>query len=118
MSGTEMPRVRKKQCIVVTDNPTFHTTGDSRYTRFHYPRFRISAVLFQCYEEYLSYPRLNFKVYYLRRNFSQLIRESDAYVNLGIKEFWHQLNIKMAIMFPVLRVFVTRGDSQECNPRV
>jgi hypothetical protein len=77
----------KKQCAVVTDNPTFHSTGDSRYTRFHYPRFRISAVLFQYYEEYLSYPRLNFKAYYLRRNFSKLIGECDAYDNLGIKEF-------------------------------
>jgi hypothetical protein len=30
-------------------------TGDSRYTRFNYPCFRISAVLFQCYEEH-QYP--------------------------------------------------------------
>jgi hypothetical protein len=27
-------------------------TGDSRYTRFRYPRFRITAVLFQYYEEH------------------------------------------------------------------
>jgi hypothetical protein len=30
-------------------------TGDSRYTRFSYPRFHISAVLFQFYEKH-AYP--------------------------------------------------------------
>jgi hypothetical protein len=33
----------------------FHTTGDPRYTRFRYPRFSISAVLFQYHEKH-QYP--------------------------------------------------------------
>jgi hypothetical protein len=67
----------------------------------------------------ISYTRPNFKVCYLRRNVSRLIREYDADDKLSIREFWLQFNIKMATdMFPVLRVFVTRGDLQERNPRV
>jgi hypothetical protein len=45
--------------------------------------------------------------------------ECGADDELSIKEFWRQLNIKVAIfMFPILRVFDVRGDSQEHNPRV
>jgi hypothetical protein len=63
------------------------------YTRFRYPRFRISTVLFQ-----ISYPRPNFKAYYLRLTFSRLIRECDANNKRSIDEFWSQFNTKMAIV--------------------
>lgn len=39
----------------------------------------------------------NFKCYYLRRTFSQLIAETDGEDKLNMKEFWKKYNIKMAI---------------------
>jgi hypothetical protein len=59
----------------------------------------IHTVLFQCYEKH-QYPirGINFKTYYLRRTFSRLIRECDVDNKLGIREFWRQFNIKMAIV--------------------
>jgi hypothetical protein len=62
--------------------------GDSHYTPFRHPRFRISAVLFQYHEEHQYPTRPNFKAYYLRRTFSRLIRKCDADDKLSIKEFW------------------------------
>jgi hypothetical protein len=65
----------------------------------------------------MSYLGTNFKACYLRRTLSRLIRECYADDKLSIKEFWCYFNIKMAnVMFPVLRVFVIRGDSQGRNP--
>jgi hypothetical protein len=50
----------------------------------------------------ISYPRPNFKAYFLRRTFSRLIRECDADDKLSIKEFWRQFNIKMATVMRFL----------------
>jgi hypothetical protein len=38
--------------LLVTDKPKYSHVNDSRYMRFCYPRFHISAALFQCHEEY------------------------------------------------------------------
>jgi hypothetical protein len=101
------------EMVPISDTEYTHSTGDSRYTRFCYQRFRISAVLFQQHEEHQYTTRGQILK---RRTFSRLIRECDADVKISIKQFWRQFNTKMAI--PVLRVFVTSGDSQEHNPRV
>jgi hypothetical protein len=65
----------------------------------------------------ISYPRPNFKAYYLCRTFSRLIRECDAHDKLSIEEFWRQVNIKMAIvMFPVSRVLLYATVRRNANP--
>jgi hypothetical protein len=73
-------------------------SGDTRYTRFRYSCFCISTLLFQYYEEHLSYLRPNFKACYLRQNFSRFTRKCDAYDKLSIREYWRQFNIKMVIV--------------------
>jgi hypothetical protein len=45
----------------------------------------------------ISYSPSNFKVYYLRRTFSRLIRERDAGDRLSIKGFWRQFNNRKGI---------------------
>jgi hypothetical protein len=66
-------------------------TGDSRYTRFRYPRLRISSVLSVLHGASTAYPRPNLKNLSPERTSSRLVTE-----------FWRQFIIKMAtlIRFP------------------
>jgi hypothetical protein len=96
----------------------FSNTGDSRYTRFRYPSFRISTVLFQCYEEH-QYPVrgqiLNpITCVKLSPGLSEYVIQM---ISLASKNSGARLTSKWRLLyFLVLRVFVTRWDSQECNP--
>jgi hypothetical protein len=66
----------------------------------------------------ISYPRPNFKAYYMRRTFSRLIRECDADDKLSIREFWRQRNIKMAIVirFPFYAISLYAAICRNATP--
>jgi hypothetical protein len=102
----------------------YRGTGDFRYTRFRYPRFRISAVLFQCHEEH-QYPirghgrSCRADSLSCARSFTDSPHHFD-FGNYKSKPLMlhHSENARAYYTFPILRVFDIRDDSQERNPRV
>jgi hypothetical protein len=69
-------------------------TDDSRYTRFLYQRFAYSQFYF------CSVRSINIlsTACHLRQTVCSLIRECDAGHRLRTKTFWHQFDVKMAVV--------------------
>jgi hypothetical protein len=99
-------------------------TGDSRYTRFCCPCFRLSSVLFQYHEEHQYHIRGHVRScragpLSCARSFT----DSPHHFYTGDHKLrslmvYHSENTRTCYTFSVLRVFDLRGNSQERSPRV
>jgi hypothetical protein len=127
--GQEVIFVSKCSCHFIAMSFTRRTgpiidciTSDSNYTRFRYPLFHISAVLFQYHEEH-QYP-IRGHVRNCRagplscaRSFSDSPHHFDfGDCKLRPLMVCHSEDARAYYTFSVLRFFDTRGNSHERNP--
>jgi hypothetical protein len=97
-------------------------TGESRYTRFLYPCFRVSAVLFQYHEEHQYSIRGHGRSCYAgplscARSFTDSPHHFDSRdYKLRSLTVYCSENLRECYTFPVLRVFDTAAILKNATP--